>query len=183
MRCLLPPAAALLLLALAPLCRAGTTAEGKAFLAANKEKEDVVTLPSGLQYKVIQSGQSPGKSPLAATPCECHYAGTLIDGTEFDSSYKRGSPATFAPNQVVRGWTEAMQLMKEGDKWELYLPSELACEYTYPPRAAQPRLRVCIRRGSWSTLKRVSHCCRRRRPGEGAVHYRWCRPGVRAGDD
>ena len=60
------------------------------------------------------------------TPCSCHYRGTLTDGTEFDSSYKRGSPATFAPNQVIKGWTEAMQLMKEGDKWELYIPSELA---------------------------------------------------------
>merc|ERR1711935_1014214 len=69
---------------------------------------------------------SAGVTPKVGTPCECHYAGTLIDGTEFDSSYKRGQPTTFAPNQVIKGWTEAMQLMGEGDKWELYVPSELA---------------------------------------------------------
>jgi len=63
---------------------------------------------------------------MVSTPCECHYAGRLTDGTEFDSSYKRGAPTTFAPNQVIKGWTEAMQLMKEGGKWELYIPSELA---------------------------------------------------------
>jgi FKBP-type peptidyl-prolyl cis-trans isomerase FklB len=67
-----------------------------------------------------------GKTPTIDSPTECHYAGTLIDGTEFDSSYKRGQPLTFAPNQVIKGWTEAMQLMKEGSKWELYIPSELA---------------------------------------------------------
>jgi len=81
---------------------------------------------SGLQYKVIKSAPPLAPSPLAATPCECHYKGTLIDGTEFDSSYKRGQPTTFAPNQVVKCWTEAMQLMGEGDTWELYCPSELA---------------------------------------------------------
>ena len=80
---------------------------------------------SGLQYKVLTAAPAGAKSPKAGTPCECHYRGTLIDGTEFDSSYKRGQPATFAPNQVVKGWTEAMQLMKEGGKWELYIPSEL----------------------------------------------------------
>jgi FKBP-type peptidyl-prolyl cis-trans isomerase len=67
-----------------------------------------------------------GPTPTIDSPCDCHYAGTLIDGTEFDSSYKRGAPLTFAPNQVIKGWTEAMQLMKEGGKWELYIPSELA---------------------------------------------------------
>merc|ERR1711977_29854 len=103
-----------------------SNAAGKAFLAANKDKEGVVELPSGLQYKILTDGPSPGKSPLATTPCECHYKGTLIDGTEFDSSYSRGQPTTFAPSQVIKGWTEAMQLMKEGDKWELYIPSELA---------------------------------------------------------
>lgn len=66
-----------------------------------------------------------GKSPTLNSPCKCHYSGSLIDGTEFDSSYKRGDPLTLAPNQVIKGWTEAMQLMKEGDKWELYIPSEL----------------------------------------------------------
>jgi FKBP-type peptidyl-prolyl cis-trans isomerase FklB len=67
-----------------------------------------------------------GKTPTIDSPCDCHYSGTLIDGTEFDSSYKRGQPLTFAPNQVIKGWTEAMQLMKEGGKWELFIPSELA---------------------------------------------------------
>ena len=90
----------------------------------NKLKDGVVSLPSGLQYKVIRKG-SGAYHPAINTPCECHYAGTLIDGTEFDSSYSRGSPATFAPNQVIKGWTEALQLMVEGDKWELYIPSEL----------------------------------------------------------
>lgn len=66
-----------------------------------------------------------GKSPTIDSPCKCHYSGTLIDGTTFDSSYQRGEPLTFAPNQVIKGWTEAMQLMKEGGKWELYIPSEL----------------------------------------------------------
>jgi FKBP-type peptidyl-prolyl cis-trans isomerase len=100
---------------------------GLAFLAAKAQESDVTVLPSGLQYKVIEaSTQADAKTPLASTPCECHYAGTLIDGTEFDSSYKRGEPTTFAPNQVIGGWTEAMQLMKEGDKWELYIPSNLA---------------------------------------------------------
>jgi len=109
-----------------------TTPEGKLFLAEKAKEEGVVVLPSGLQYKEIIAGT--GKSPLINSPCECHYAGTLIDGTEFDSSYKRGKPLTFAPNQVIKGWTEAMQLMKEGGKWELYIPSELGemilCEIT-----------------------------------------------------
>lgn len=85
----------------------------------------VLVRRSGLQYKVVKAAEPGAKSPKAGTPCECHYRGTLIDGTEFDSSYKRGQPATFAPNQVVKGWTEAMQLMGEGDTWELYIPSEL----------------------------------------------------------
>ena len=103
-----------------------SNAAGEKFLRENKEKEGVVELPSGLQYKVISSGPEGARSPNASSPCKCHYRGTLINGQEFDSSYKRNAPATFAPNQVVAGWTEAMQLMKEGDKWELYLPSELA---------------------------------------------------------
>ena len=103
-----------------------TTPEGKAWLAANLEKEGVQATASGLQYKVIKSGKEGAPSPLVGTPCACHYRGTLIDGQEFDSSYKRGQPSTFAPNQVIKGWTEAMQMMKEGDKWELYIPSELA---------------------------------------------------------
>lgn len=75
---------------------------------------------------MLKNGPGDGPQPTASTPCLCHYKGTLLDGTEFDSSYSRGEPATFAPNQVIRGWTEAMQLMREGDKWELFIPSELA---------------------------------------------------------
>eukprot|EP00656_Telonema_subtile_P034398 TRINITY_DN38489_c0_g1_i1.p1 TRINITY_DN38489_c0_g1~~TRINITY_DN38489_c0_g1_i1.p1 ORF type:complete len:376 (-),score=104.05 TRINITY_DN38489_c0_g1_i1:269-1396(-) len=104
---------------------AGTTQAGLDWLAENAKKEGVVTRPSGLQYRVLRAVES-GISPNASSPCECHYQGTLIDGTVFDSSYARGNPTTFAPNQVVAGWTEAMQLMKEGEKWELFLPSELA---------------------------------------------------------
>jgi len=84
-----------------------------------------VKLPSGLLYKVLKKGDGT-HHPTADSPCDCHYAGTLIDGTEFDSSYKRGKPTTFAPKQVIKGWTEAMQLMVEGDKWEMYIPSDLA---------------------------------------------------------
>ncbi len=98
--------------------------EGEAFLAANAKKEGVKTLPSGLQYKVIKSGA--GKSPKATDTVKVHYHGTLIDGTVFDSSVERGQPTTFAVNQVIPGWTEALQLMKEGDKWQVYIPSKLA---------------------------------------------------------
>ena len=105
---------------------AGTTPEGKAWLADKATQEGVVRLDSGLLYKILKSGPDGAKKPSIDTPCECHYKGTLIDGREFDSSYSRGMPATFAPNQVIKGWTEAMQLMKEGDHWELYIPSELA---------------------------------------------------------
>merc|ERR1719326_119293 len=77
-------------------------------------------------YKVVKSGEEGAKGPTVNSRTQCHYRGTLTDGTEFDSSYKRGSPTTFAPNQVIAGWTEAMQLMREGDKWELTIPSELA---------------------------------------------------------
>jgi FKBP-type peptidyl-prolyl cis-trans isomerase FklB len=125
---------------------AGTTAAGKAFLEAKAKEAGVVATGTGLLYKVVKAAPEGAKKPKAATPCSCHvrarppapprprafinarwqYRGTLVDGTEFDSSYKRGQPATFAPNQVIRGWTEAMQLMGEGAKWELYIPSELA---------------------------------------------------------
>lgn len=98
--------------------------EGEAFLAENKSKEGVKTLPSGLQYKVITEGS--GKSPKETDTVTTHYRGTLIDGTEFDSSYKRGEPATFSIKGVIKGWTEALQLMKEGSKWQLFIPSELA---------------------------------------------------------
>lgn len=98
--------------------------EGEAFLAENGKKEGVVTLPSGLQYKVIQSGS--GKTPTSGDTVETHYRGTLIDGTEFDSSYQRGETATFPVSGVIPGWTEALQKMKEGDKWQLFVPPNLA---------------------------------------------------------
>jgi len=97
---------------------------GEAFLAENKTKEGVKTLPSGLQYQVLQEGT--GKSPSAADTVTTHYNGTLIDGTVFDSSYSRNEPATFPVNGVIAGWTEALQLMKEGAKWRLFIPSNLA---------------------------------------------------------
>lgn len=97
---------------------------GKKFLAENAGKDGVVTTESGLQYKVIKSGDGP--SPKADDTVTTHYRGTLIDGREFDSSYSRGQPASFPVNGVIKGWTEALQLMKVGDKWELYIPSDLA---------------------------------------------------------
>ncbi len=97
---------------------------GEAFLAQNKSKEGVVTLKSGLQYKVIDSGTGP--SPKATDKVTTHYRGTLIDGTEFDSSYSRNEPTSFPVNGVIAGWTEALQLMHVGDKWQLFIPSELA---------------------------------------------------------
>lgn len=98
--------------------------EGTAFLVENMKKEGVKTLPSGLQYKVIT--ECKGKSPSATDTVTVQYTGRLVDGTEFDSSYERGQAATFAVNGVVKGWTEALQLMKEGSKWQLYLPPNLA---------------------------------------------------------
>lgn len=97
--------------------------KGKAFLEENKKRENVKVLPSGLQYEVLKSGN--GNKPLATDKVRCHYEGTLIDGTLFDSSIKRGEPAVFGVNQVIPGWVEALQLMSEGDKWKLYIPSEL----------------------------------------------------------
>jgi FKBP-type peptidyl-prolyl cis-trans isomerase len=98
--------------------------EGEAFLTANKTKEGVVTLPSGLQYKILTEGKGP--KPAATDSVVCNYRGTLVNGTEFDSSYKRGQPATFGVSQVIKGWTEALQLMPVGSKWQLYIPSALA---------------------------------------------------------
>ncbi|ALJ00375.1 hypothetical protein DC20_17105 [Rufibacter tibetensis] len=98
--------------------------EGEAFLEANKDKEGVQSLPSGLQYQVLESGS--GKTPTRNSNVTTHYHGTLIDGTVFDSSYERGEPASFPVNGVIAGWTEALQLMKEGDKWRLFIPSNLA---------------------------------------------------------
>jgi FKBP-type peptidyl-prolyl cis-trans isomerase FklB len=98
-------------------------AAGTAFLAANGKKEGVKVLPSGLQYKVLKKGT--GKTPTIADKVKTHYRGRLIDGTEFDSSYKR-EPVVFGVQKVIKGWTEALQLMKEGAKWELYIPPNLA---------------------------------------------------------
>jgi len=98
--------------------------EGEAFLAANKSKEGVVALPSGLQYKILTAGTGP--KPAASDSVVCNYRGTLIDGKEFDSSAKHGKPATFPVNGVIKGWTEALQLMPVGSKWQLFIPSGLA---------------------------------------------------------
>jgi FKBP-type peptidyl-prolyl cis-trans isomerase FklB len=98
--------------------------EGEAFLASNKTKEGVVTLPSGLEYKILQAGTGP--KPTANDLVVCNYRGTLINGTEFDSSYKRGQPATIPVGHVIKGWTEALQLMPVGSKWQLYIPADLA---------------------------------------------------------
>jgi len=103
---------------------------GETFLAENKKKDGVITLPSGLQYKVITAGN--GKKPKATDTVSTQYRGTLIDGTEFDSSYKRGQPASFPVKGVIAGWTEALQLMPVGSKWQLFVPAGLA----YGPRGA-----------------------------------------------
>jgi FKBP-type peptidyl-prolyl cis-trans isomerase FklB len=106
--------------------------DGEAFLAANKAKDGVVTLPSTLQYKVLKAGD--GTKPTIDDTVVCHYRGTLIDGTEFDSSYKRTQPATFPLKKVIIGWTEALQLMPAGSKWQLFIPPELG----YGERGAGP---------------------------------------------
>lgn len=97
---------------------------GEAFLAENKKQKGVVTLPSGLQYKILKEAK--GAKPKATDTVSTHYRGTLIDGTEFDSSIKRGQPAEIPVNQVIPGWTEALQLMPVGSKWQLFIPSNLA---------------------------------------------------------
>jgi FKBP-type peptidyl-prolyl cis-trans isomerase FklB len=99
-------------------------AQGVTFLAANSKKDGVVTLPSGLQYKILTAGTGP--KPTADDTVVCNYRGTLLDNTEFDSSYKRGQPASFAVNRVIKGWTEALQLMPVGSKWQLFIPADLA---------------------------------------------------------
>lgn len=106
--------------------------EGETFLAANKAKAGVVTLPSGLQYKIEKEGSGP--KPTANDSVSCNYRGTLIDGKEFDSSTKHGGPATFPVNGVIKGWTEALQLMPVGSKWQLFIPADLA----YGDRGAGP---------------------------------------------
>jgi FKBP-type peptidyl-prolyl cis-trans isomerase FklB len=98
--------------------------EGEEFLVGNKSKEGIVTLDSGLQYKILKAGD--GKKPTAEDTVICNYRGTLIDGTEFDSSYKRNQPATFPVKGVIKGWTEALQLMPAGSKWQLFIPAGLA---------------------------------------------------------
>ena len=122
----------LALVALPSIAHAGTNAAGKTFLDANKHKPGVVTLASGMQYKVLEDGDGEAH-PLRDTDCTCHYEGRTAQeysksppGKKFDSSFDRGDPTNFAPSGVIAGWTEAMQLMVEGDKWELYIPSELA---------------------------------------------------------
>ena len=106
--------------------------EGQEFLAANKTKDGVVTLPSGLQYKIITPGTGP--KPTADDTVVCNYSGTFLNGTEFDSSYKRGKPAEFPLKGVIKGWTEALQLMPVGSKWQLFIPSDLA----YGPEGRGP---------------------------------------------
>ncbi|MCB0496258.1 MAG: FKBP-type peptidyl-prolyl cis-trans isomerase [Cyclobacteriaceae bacterium] len=103
---------------------AGAKADGEAFLKANKEKEGVVTLPSGLQYQVLTEGS--GEKPTLSSNVTTHYHGTTIDGNVFDSSVQRGQPASFPVSGVIKGWTEALQLMPVGSKWRLFIPSELA---------------------------------------------------------
>jgi len=99
-------------------------ADGETFLAANKAKEGVVTLPDGLQYKILKAGTGP--KPAATDKVVCNYKGTFVDGTEFDNSYKRGEPVTFDVTGVIKGWTEALQLMPVGSKWQLFIPPDLA---------------------------------------------------------
>ena len=108
--------------------------EGDAFLAANKAKDGVVALPSGLQYKILQEGTGP--KPTAADTVTVNYRGTLINGTEFDSSYKRGQPASFSVGGIIKGWTEALLLMPVGSKWQLFVPADLA----YGSRQAGPAI-------------------------------------------
>jgi FKBP-type peptidyl-prolyl cis-trans isomerase FklB len=107
-------------------------ADAKVFMEENKKKEGVKTLPSGLQYKVLAEGS--GKTPKATDEVTVNYKGTLVDGSEFDNSYKRGAPASFRVDKVIRGWTEALPLMKEGSKWQLFIPPELG----YGERGAGP---------------------------------------------
>jgi FKBP-type peptidyl-prolyl cis-trans isomerase FklB len=107
-------------------------ADARTFMEENKKKEGVKTLPSGLQYKILAEGS--GKTPKATDEVTVNYKGSLVDGREFDNSYKRGAPTNFRVDKVIRGWTEALQLMKEGSKWELFIPPELG----YGERGAGP---------------------------------------------
>src|SRR5208282_3362840 len=112
--------------------------EGDAYLAANKTKEGVVTLPSGLQYKILSAGTGP--KPAMGDTVKCNYRGTLIDGTEFDSSYKRGQAAAFPLNRIIKGWAEALQLMPVGSKWQLVIPPDLAYAGNGFPPAIGPNV-------------------------------------------
>jgi FKBP-type peptidyl-prolyl cis-trans isomerase len=128
-------------LAILPLSTMAESAveKGEKFLKENAGKEGVKTLPSGLQYKVLKEGT--GKTPKAADSVVTHYRGTLINGTEFDSSYKRNEPLEFPVGGVIKGWTEALQLMKEGSKWMLFVPSKLAYGQGAPRAARLDRTR------------------------------------------
>ncbi len=110
--------------------------DGEAFLAANKVKEGVITLASGLQYKILKAGE--GRKPTAGDQVICQYRGTFIDGTEFDNSYARNQPAAFAVNKTIKGWTEALQLMPVGSKWQLFIPPNLAYGATGSGRTIGP---------------------------------------------
>lgn len=110
--------------------------DGETFLAANAKKEGVTVLPSGLQYKVLKSGE--GRKPGRTDKVRCHYEGTFPNGQKFDSSYDRDEPAVFGVNQVIAGWTEALQLMSEGSAWELYIPYNLAYGEAGAPGAIPP---------------------------------------------
>ena len=115
---------------------AAAAAVDKEYLVENSKKDGVVTLASGLQYEVIKAGK--GAQPTADATVEVHYRGTLVDGTEFDSSYSRGKPASFPVNRVIAGWTEALQLMKEGAKWQLVIPGSLAYGAAGSPPTIKP---------------------------------------------
>lgn len=121
---ILPFALAAILLIATPLMSQTALEKGQAFLQENAKKDGVKTTPSGLQYKVLTEGT--GKSPKATDTVTVNYRGSLLDGTEFDSSYKRGEPISFPLNRVIPGWTEGVQLMKEGAKYQFYIPANLA---------------------------------------------------------
>ena len=117
---------------------AGNLADSEAFLAENAQNSGVTVLESGLQYEIIQSGPADGESPTSSNSVLAHYHGTLPDGTVFDSSVDRGEPATFGVSQVISGWTEALQLMKVGDKWRLFIPPDMAYGEASPTPAIPP---------------------------------------------
>ena len=114
---------------------AAEKAKGTAFLDANKKRKEVITLPDGLQYEIIKSGDANGVHPKMVDTVEVNYIGTLIDGKEFDNSFKKGQPYATALTSVIKGWTEILQLMKPGDHWKVYIPNELAYGDNPPPGA------------------------------------------------